>query len=185
MNGADSEVAEQLSKRCIELGRDIETVLLNDQASRKGEYRKIAPITAGLPSFLTTHVIQAPSSILPWGDGRITRTSLGERRPYRPAMLHELLERVPSATLLLVPARLYDRVVADAGDKAGLTVARERFMKTDRVYALDMSTWGVAWLEPITRHDVTDEEGHKTLVRGQYTLEAFDESKNGAIFDLE
>jgi hypothetical protein len=88
--GRDSEIAYQLAKRGKELKRDIEAVLLDNNARVAGN-STTAPETAGLPAWLTSNTSFGTSGADPTGDGTDARTD-GTQRAFSEAMLKSVMQ---------------------------------------------------------------------------------------------
>lgn len=92
--GRDSEIAYQLAKRGKELKRDIEAVLLDNNARVAGN-STTAPETAGLPAWLITSTNfstgGAVDGVDPTGDGTDARTD-GTQRAFTEAMVKDVMQ---------------------------------------------------------------------------------------------
>ena len=116
--GRDSEVAYQLAKRGKELKRDIEAVLLDNNARVAGN-STTAPETAGLPAWLSSNTNFSTGGAVdgadPTGDGTDARTD-GTQRDFTEAMLKDVMQKAWTAggnpSMLMVGP--YNKTVASS-----------------------------------------------------------------------
>lgn len=98
--GRDSELAYQIAKRGKELKRDIEAVLLDNNARVAGN-SSTAPETAGLPAWLATNTVFSsdgtPAGADPTGDGTDARTDDSSQVAFTEAMLKSAMSSAWSA----------------------------------------------------------------------------------------
>lgn len=187
MTGPQAELAYLTEMRVLELCRDLELVLLQNQAKRAGS-SDYPPKMAGIPAWLRTHVLQADDAAKPIGDGTNAR-SPGTIRPFEQHMLDELLDRVPTADLLIVPAGMEKKIIIPNAKRAGDEIRDDirviPYININSIFALTLDTWSIAWLERIQRTKLAKTDlSDRWVVHCSATLEARNEARNGAIYDL-
>ena len=177
--GRDSELAYQLAKRGKELKRDIEAVLLDNNARVAGN-STTAPETAGLPAWLTTNTNfstgGAVDGVDPTGDGTDARTD-GTQRAFTEAMVKDVMQKAWTAggnpSILMTGP--YNKTVASGfagiaetrvaggdspttiigaadvyvSDFGNLTFVPNRFQRERDAFLLDPEYAAVCYLRPI------------------------------------
>jgi len=208
--GRKSEVAYQLAKKGRELRRDIEAILLNNQAAVASS-AGVAPTLAGVPAWLITNTSEGAGGANPTGDGSNTRTD-GTIRSISETFLKTVLQEVftnagDQPDLLLVPPALKASTSAFPGnatrfinaeskeiiasvnlyssDFGDLKIVPDRFMRTRDAMILNTDLWALAWYRPIKMVDLAQTgDAQKKMIICEYTLEARNELANGAVFDV-
>ena len=186
--GRSTETAYQLSKASAELKRDMESILLSDQAQSAGGASEASgePMTArklgGLGSWVTTNVVDA-------GAAPMTEVMLNE------AVLKAYTEGGEPTMMLVSPAnkqvfstfpgiavQRYEapktgqtKIVGAAdiymSDFGTLSVVPDRFLGDDVAYVLDPSMAKVSYLRPFkTTKLAKTGDSEKTLMNVEYTL---------------
>ena len=193
--GRSTETAYQLSKASAELKRDMESILLSDQAQDAGT-SSTARKLGGLGSWVTTNVVDA-------GAAPMTETMLNE------AVLQAYTEGGEPTMMLVSPAnkqvfstfpgiavQRYEapktgqtKIVGAAdiymSDFGTLSVVPDRFLGDDVAYVLDPSMAKVAYLRPFksTRLAKTG-DSEKTLMNVEFTLVVSNELAHAAITNI-
>jgi hypothetical protein len=211
--GRKSEVAYQVAKKGKELKRDIESILLMNQAKAVGN-STTAPLLASALSWIGTNTDKGTSGADPSTptDGTGTRTD-GTQRNFTEASLKAVMKSIftnsgDEPELLMVPpgikqetstfagntTRMQDtsdkKLVAAidiyTGDFASLRVVPNRFMRTRDAIVVNTDLWKVAWLRPIKLVDLAKTgDATKKMLIGEYTLQADNEVGSGIIADLQ
>jgi len=209
--GRDSEVAYQLAKRGKELKRDIEAVLLDNNARVAGN-STTAPETAGLGAWLTTNSSFGASGADPTGDGTDARTD-GTQRAFTEAMLKSVMQSAWTAggnpSVLMVGP--YNKTVAStfagiaetrvAGGDAATTIigaadvyvsdfgnisfVPNRFQRERDAFLLDPEYASVCYLRPIQQIELAKTgDAEKRMVIAEFGLKVLNEAAHGIIADL-
>lgn len=210
--GRKSEVSYQIGKLGRELRRDIEAILLSNQAKVAPGSGTI-PKTASVLSWIKTNTDKGtgaaadPSA----ADGTAVRTD-GTTRTAAESQLKTVLSAVFSNSadqpdLLLVPAGLKPAVSAfpgnatrmlDANEKALITavtvyesdwgslkIVPDRFMRATDMLVINSDLWALAWFRPIKMVDLARTgDAQKKMLVCEYALEARNEKGNGGVFDV-
>jgi len=186
--GRSTETAYQLSKASAELKRDMESILLSDQAQSAGGASEASgdPMTArklgGLGSWVTTNVVDA-------GAAPMTEVMLNE------AVLKAYTEGGEPTMMLVSPAnkqvfstfpgiavQRYEapktgqtKIVGAAdiymSDFGTLSVVPDRFLGDDVAYVLDPAMAKVAYLRPFKSTKLAKTgDSEKTMMNVEYTL---------------
>jgi hypothetical protein len=207
--GRGDEMEYQKLKRMKELKRDVETILLANNARVAGN-DTTARECAGVESWLATNTSRGAGGADPTGDGTDAATN-GTQRAFLESQLKEVIREAwdqggnPDTIMVgsfnkqalsgfsgnntrmldgtdkkLVTA--IDVYVSDYGE---LVVIPNRFMSSRSALVLDMSLWAMATLRdfqsnPLAKTGDTDRE--QILV--EYTLECRNEAGNGIVADL-
>jgi Family of unknown function (DUF5309) len=208
--GMKSEVAYQVQKKGRELRRDIESILLLNQAA-VASASGTAPTTAGVPSWLVTNINMGAGGAAPNGLGTNTRTT-GTDRTFTESLLKNVLELVftnagDQPDMMLVPPTLKQTTSTFPGnatrymDAAGkeiiagvdvyesdfgsLKIIPDRFADSATALVINSDLWALAWLRPIQLITLaTTGDASKRLIIGEYALEARNEKGNGAVYDV-
>ena len=212
--GRDSEIAYQLAKRGKELKRDIEAVLLDNNARVAGN-STTAPETAGLGAWLKTNTNKssgATAGVDPTGDGTDARTD-GTQRAFTEAMLKDVMQKAWTAggnpSILMVGA--YNKGVASgfagiaetrvAGGDAPTTIigaadvyvsdfgnisfVPNRFQRERDAFLLDPEYASVCYLRPIQQIELAKTgDAEKRMVIAEFGLKVLNEAAHGIIADL-
>lgn len=177
--GRDSEIAYQLAKRGKELKRDIEAVLMDNNARVAGN-SSTAPETAGLGAWIATNTNKssgATAGVDPTGDGTDARTD-GTQRAFTEAMLKDVMQQTWSAggnpSVLMVgpfnkqavsaftgiaaqryqapsdaPTTIIGAADVYLSDFGSVTVVPNRFQRDRDAFVLDPEYAAVCYLRPI------------------------------------
>ncbi len=207
--GRKSEMAYQVMKRSKELKRDVETILLSNNAYVAGN-DTTARECAGVEAWLATNTSRGGSGADPTGDGSDAATD-GTQRAFTEAQLQTVIASCwdnggePDTIMvgsfnkqalsgfsgnatrthnandkkLVTDIRVY---VSDFGD---LVVIPNRFQRSRSALVLDMDMWCFSTLRDFQTHDLAktgDTERKQLLV--EYTLEAKNEASSGIVADL-
>ena len=207
--GRQSEMAYQVMKRSKELKRDVETILLSNNAAVAGN-DTTARECAGVESWLATNTDRGGTGADPTGDGTDAATD-GTQRAFAESQLQSVIASCwenggePDTIMvgafnkqalsaftgnasrqinaddkkLVTDIRVY---VSDFGD---LVVIPNRFQRTRSALVLDMDMWCFSTLRDFQTVDLAktgDTERKQILV--EYTLESKNEAASGIIADL-
>jgi hypothetical protein len=210
--GRDSEVAYQLAKRGKELKRDIEAVLLDNNARVAGN-STTAPETAGLGAWLVTNTNKAGDGTDPTAaDGTDARGD-GTQREFTEAMLKDVMQKAWTAggnpSILMVGP--YNKTVASsfagiaetrvAGGDAQTTIigaadvyvsdfgnisfVPNRFQRERDAFLLDPEYAAVCYLRPIQQIELAKTgDAEKRMVISEFGLKVLNEAAHGIIADL-
>jgi hypothetical protein len=209
--GRDSEIAYQLAKRGKELKRDIEAVLLDNNARVAGN-STTAPETAGLPAWLTSNTSFGTSGADGAGDGTTARTD-GTQRAFTEAMLKSVMQSAWTAggnpSILMVGP--YNKTVASgfagiaetrvAGNDApttiigaadvyvsdfgNITFVPNRFQRERDAFLLDPEYASVCYLRPIQQIELAKTgDAEKRMVLAEFGLKVANEAAHGMVADL-
>lgn len=207
--GRANEHDYQVLKRAKELKRDIETILLANNAKVAGS-DTVARETAGLPAWLITNVDAVGAD--PTGNGTDARTD-GTQRAFTEdqfkTVIQEIWTQGGNPTVAMFGG--FNRQVASSfsggnsgfqkaedktlhatydvyeSDFAAIKLVPNRFMPARNVYILDMDYWEVAFMTG--RNMVTSElaktgDSKKTQILAEYALKALNEKSSGIVADL-
>jgi hypothetical protein len=208
--GRANEHDYQVLKRAKELKRDIETILLANNAKVAGN-DSTARETAGLPAWLISNV-DRNGGANPTGDGTDARTD-GTQRAFTEDQFKTVIQSIwtngGNPTVAMMGG--FNRQIASSfsggnsgfqkaedktlhatydvyeSDFAQIKLVPNRFMPTRNVYILDMDYWEVAFMTG--RNMVTSElaktgDSKKTQVLAEYALKALNEKSSGIVADL-
>src|SRR5215467_10554584 len=209
--GRKNEMGYQVAKKGKSLKRDIETILLQNQARTVGAVGATAALTASVLAWIKTNVAMGAGGANPAGDGTNARTD-GTQAAFTETMLQTTLASVwqnsgDEPEMVLVNSNQKLKVSAFVGnntryinadeeklvnsidvyvyDFGSVEIKPDRFMRQRDALILNTDLWGLAWLRPINLVDlaVTGDNIKKLLV-GEYTLTARNEAGSGGVFDL-
>ena len=210
--GRDSEIAYQLAKRGKELKRDIEAVLLDNNARVAGN-STTAPETAGLPAWLVTNTNFAGDGTDPSpADGTDARGD-GTQRAFTEAMLKSVMQSAWTAggnpSILMVGP--YNKTVASGfagiaetrvagsdapttiigaadiyvSDFGNITFVPNRFQRERDAFLLDPEYASVCYLRPIQQIELAKTgDAEKRMVLAEFGLKVANEAAHGIIADL-
>jgi hypothetical protein len=212
--GRKSEKAYQLARASSELKRDIETILLSNQASSAGNSSTARKLGSVL-SWLTTNTnFNGTDGADPTTIGSTTRTD-GTARAFTEAQLKDVIKDVyasgGSPKVLLVGAAGKQKVSTFAGiaaqrymapadapttiigaadvylsDFGSVSVVPDRFMRDTDALVLDPEFAAVAYLRPFATNELAKTgDSEKTQIIAELTLEMRNEAAHGGIFDLD
>ena len=209
--GRADELDYQMLKRGRELRRDMETVLMDNQARVTGN-DSTARQMAGVPAWLATNVDKASDGTNPTGDGSDSRID-GTARAFTEDQLKTVLKDVFDEggmpdTLMVGP---FNRQVASTfldnrtafqkaedealhatfnvyeSDFGELRIVPNRFQRGQDAFVLEMEKWAVGFLPGRDMATVdlakTGDTDRRQII-SEYTLEARNEKANGIIADL-
>lgn len=210
--GRADEVAYQVAKRGKEIKRDIESVLLDNNARVAGN-SSTAPETAGLGAWIATNDSVGTGGAAPTGDGTDARTD-GTQRAFTEAMLKDVMQQTWTSggnpSILMVGAFNKQAVSAFAGiaaqrymapsdspttivgaadvymsDFGTLTVVPNRFQRARDAWVLDPEYASVCYLRPIQKVDLAKTgDAEKGMLIGEFGLKVMNEAAHGIVADL-
>ena len=211
--GRDSEIAYQLAKRGKELKRDIEAVLMDNNARVAGN-SSTAPETAGLGAWITTNTNKAGDGTDPTAaDGTDARGD-GTQRDFTEAMLKDVMQQTWSAggnpSILMVgpfnkqavsaftgiaaqryqapsdaPTTIIGAADVYLSDFGAVTVVPNRFQRDRDAFVLDPEYAAVCYLRPIQQVELAKTgDAEKRMVLAEFGLKVMNEQAHGGIFDL-
>ena len=210
--GRADEVAYQVAKRGKELKRDIEAVLLDNNARVAGN-TSTAPETAGLGAWIATNDSVGTSGAAPTGDGTDARTD-GTQRAFTEAMLKDVMQQTWTSggnpSVLMVGAFNKQAVSAFAGiaaqryqapsdspttiigaadvymsDFGTLQVVPNRFQRARDAWVLDPEYASVCYLRPIQQVELAKTgDAEKGMLIGEFGLKVMNEAAHGIVADL-
>jgi hypothetical protein len=210
--GRKSEKAYQLAKASSELKRDIETILLSNQARAAGSSGAARKLGSML-SWLTTNVSKAADGDNPTTIGESVRTD-GTLRTFTEQLLKDVIRGVfeagGSPKVLLVGPAVKQKVSTFAGiaeqrymapadapttiigaadvylsDFGSVSVVPDRFMRARDAFVLDPEYAAVAYLRPFATNELAKTgDSEKTQILAELTLEMRNESAHGLITDI-
>lgn len=209
--GRGSEMAYQMVKRGKELKRDMETVLLDNNAKVAGA-AATARETAGVESWIATNTSAGVGGVDPAGTGADARTD-GTQRAFTESQLKAVLKSCFDSggepTTLMVGSfnkqtasgftgnstrmdrgedkRVVAAVDVYASDFGDIRIVPNRFQRARSALVLEMGKWAVGFM-PGRNMKLKDlpAKGDFTLkmVLSEYCLEAKNEAASGIIADL-
>jgi hypothetical protein len=209
--GRKSEMGYQVAKMGQELKRDMETILLQNQAEVAGDAstaRKLGSVLSWIDTNTSAGSGGSDGSL---GNTARTDASTGNRRAFTEDLLTPVLESIWTAggnpgTLMLgafnkrklstftgnatrqidaVGKKLVTSIDVYESDWGVLQVVPNRFMRTRDALALEMRMWGVAYLREFELDDLAKTgDNIKKLMACEYTLESRNEKASGGVFDL-
>lgn len=210
--GRKSEVSYQLVKKGKELRRDIEAVLLSNQAKVIAS-GGTAPTTASVLSWIKTNTVKGAGGSDPSAaDGTGTRTD-GTQVNATEAQLKTVLQDIftnsaDEPDMILVGPSLKQTYSTfsgnatrykDADDKklvaaidvyvsdfGSTRIVPDRFMRTREALVINSDLWAMAWFRPIQMDELAKSgDATKRMILGEYALEARNEAGNGGVFDIQ
>lgn len=211
--GRKSEKAYQLARASSELKRDIETILLSNQASSAGNSSTARKLGSVL-SWLTTNTSFGNNGADPVTPGSTTRTD-GTQREFTEQLLKDVIRSVyasgGSPKVLLVGAAGKQKVSSFAGiaaqrymapadapttiigaadvylsDFGTVSVVPDRFMRARDALVLDPEFAAVSYLRPFATNELAKTgDSEKTQIIAELTLEMRNEAAHGGVFDLD
>jgi hypothetical protein len=212
--GRDNELSYQLALKGQELKRDMESILLSNQAKNAGAIgtaRKTASILAwiGTNDSLGAGAAASPVTL----DGLATRTD-GTQRAFTEALLKPVLQLIwneggdPDTIMVggankqafstftgrtgtagpneqTTSKKIVNNVEIYEGDFGTLKVVANRFMRTRDCLVLEMDKWAIAYLRNMRRWDLAKTgDSEKTQILCEYSLESRNEKASGMVADL-
>ena len=210
--GRKSEKAYQLARASSELKRDIETILLSNQARSAGD-SSTARTLGSMLSWIKTNTSVGVDGVDPLTIGQSTRTD-GTLRAFTEQLLKDVIKDVYEAggspKVLLVGAAGKQKVSAFAGiaeqrymapadapttiigaadvylsDFGSVSVVPDRFMRARDALVLDPEFAAVSYLRPFATNELAKTgDSEKTQIIAELTLEMRNEAAHGGVFDL-
>ena len=193
--GRSTETAYQLSKASAELKRDMESILLSDQAQDAGDSAKARKL-GGLASWLTTNVVDTAGAAL-------TEDMLKEAvlKAYTAGGSPDVLLVSPANKQVVstfpgiaeqrfqAPGNKPTTIVGTAdlymSDFGTLSVVPDRFLSNELSYVLDPSMASVSYLRPFKSQKLAKTgDNEKHLLNVEYTLKVNNEAAHAMMTDL-
>lgn len=205
--GRSNEMNYQMMLRGMELKRDMETVLLENQAKNTGNTTTARKL-GGIISWIATN--ESTSGSAPTGDGTDTR-SPGTQRAFTESLLKTVLKScwdnggkpdtimVGSFNKQVISGfvgrgtpieqtsskRIIAAIDVYESDFGVLKVVPNRFQRARDALVLQMDMWAIAYLRNMRTYDLakTGDSMKKQLIC-EYTLESRNEQASGIVADL-
>ena len=200
--GRSTETAYQLSKASAEIKRDMESILLSDQAQNPGNNAPDYPVVSdarllgGLASWLTTNVVDtagaAPTeanlqeavlkAYQEGGEPTVLLVSPANKQVVStfPGIAEQRFQAPSTGQTKIIGAA--DMYMSDFGQ---LSVVPDRFLSSDISYVLDPSMASVAYLRPFKSTKLAKMgDSEKTMMNVEYTLVCKNEAAHAMITDL-
>lgn len=212
--GRKSEVAYQLAKLSAELKRDMETILLSNQAQSAGNATTASFLGSILSWINTNESVGAGGAGPVGGNGTATRTD-GTQRNYTEILLKDVLSQVwtsggnpemvmtgaankQNASAFTGVAQIRKAVdgakqatiigAADqyVGDFGIVSFVPNRFMRSRDALVLDPSMYAVLYFDAFKVEDLakTGDTAAKKLLVVEYSLKVHNEAAHGIVADL-
>lgn len=206
--GRRNEMAHQVVKRSLELRRDMETILLQNQAEATGDATNARNL-GSIGAWIDTNTDNGSSG----SDGSLGNTARtdGDQRALTEALLAGVLQAVwtsggdPDCVMVgafnkrkistftgnatrmkaAEDGRLQASISVYESDWGELDIIPNRFMRARDLLVLQLDMWAVAYLRTLKLHDLakTGDTERKQLIV-EYTLESRNEAASGAVWDL-
>ena len=193
--GRSTETAYQLSKASAEIKRDMESILLSDQAKDAGT-SSTARKLGGLATWLTTNVVDtagaAPTEDMlkeavlkaytEGGEPTVLLVSPANKQVVStfPGIAEQRYQAPSTGQTKIVGAA--DVYLSDFGT---LSVVPDRFLSDDISYVLDPSMANVAYLRPFKSTKLAKMgDSEKTMMNVEYTLVVKNEAAHAMMTDL-
>jgi hypothetical protein len=212
--GRKSEMGYQVAKKGKSLKRDIETILLMNQARAAGTVGATAGKAGSVLSWIKTNVSNVVAGgANPAGDGTNARTDGTTPTVFTEALLQTALASIWSNSgdepdFVLVNAGLKRKLSGFSGnntryvnaeeqtlvnsidvyvyDFGSVEVKPDRFMRTRDCLIINSDLWALAWLRPINMVDLAKTgDNEKKFLVGEYTLTSRNEAGSGLVADLD
>ena len=209
--GRDDEMAYQEMLKGLELKRDMETILLQNQAKVTGDTTTARKLSSVLSWIKTSTSVGATGSD-PGTSGTNSRTD-GTQRVFTEAQLKTVLSSIwtnggkPDTVMVgafnkqqfstftgraspieeTKSKKITASVDAYESDFGTIKVVANRFMRTRDCLVLEMDKWGVAFLngrKMVSIPLAIVGDARRKSVLSEYTLEARNEKASGGVFDL-
>lgn len=212
--GRNKELVYQMAKRRNELKRDMEFVLLSNQAPVTGN-SSTAPQLRPLCGWFSTNVTMGAggangSTVAARTDGTqvaLTLAMINTQQqnaytqggspsyllcgPKQRVVITSVLGGAATKFYAIEDKKMVNTIQAYEGDFGMLKVVTDRFVRggqtgADReIFLLDPALWARADLRPLTTEDLAKTgDSEKGMIIQEYTLESRQEAGNAAIFDL-
>ena len=211
--GRKSEKAYQLAKAASEIKRDIETIIMANQAKTNGTATSGARKMGSFLSYITSNMSKGSAGTNPTGDGSDIRSDT-TTRTFLESMLKDIAQQVfedgGTPKMLVVPPGLKATVsgfagvaqqryvtgaepttiVAAAGaylsDFGLISIVPDRFMRSTDSLLIDPEYAALAYLRPFQTNDLAKTgDSDKTQILAELTLEVRNEKAHGGAFDLK
>jgi len=193
--GRSTETAYQLSKASAEIKRDMESILLSDQAKDAGT-SSTARKLGGLATWLTTNVVDtagaAPTednlkeavlkAYTEGGEPTVLLVSPANKQVVStfPGIAEQRFQAPGTGQTKIIGAA--DMYMSDFGQ---LSVVPDRFLSDDITYVLDPSMANVAYLRPFKSTKLAKMgDSEKTMMNVEYTLVVKNEAAHAMMTDL-
>ena len=193
--GRSTETAYQLSKASAEIKRDMESILLSDQAKDAGT-SSTARKLGGLATWLTTNVVDtagaAPTednlkeavlkAYTAGGEPTVLLVSPANKQVVStfPGIAEQRFQAPGTGQTKIIGAA--DLYMSDFGQ---LSVVPDRFLSDDISYVLDPSMANVAYLRPFKSTKLAKMgDSEKTMMNVEYTLVVKNEAAHAMMTDL-
>lgn len=210
--GRNDELAYQLAKRGKELKRDIEAVLLDNNASVAGN-SSTAHETGGLGAWIATNENVGTGGGLATGDGTTARTD-GTQRDFTETMLKDAMQQAyvsgGQPSILMVgpynktvvsgfagiaaqrfqapstgPTTIIGAADVYMSDFGELKVVPNRFQRERDAWLLDPEYASVAYLRPVQQVELAKTgDAEKRMVIAEYGLKVTNEAAHAVVADL-
>lgn len=209
--GRKSEVGYQIAKKGKSLKRDIESILLTNQARSAGAVGTAPALMASVLAWIKTNVAMGAGGANPAGDGTNARTD-GTQAAITEAMLQGVLSSVwqnsgdePDQVLVnssqkvniskfsgnntryvnAEEEKLVNTIDVYVYDFGTVEIKPDRFMRQRDALVINTDLWALAWLRPINLVDLAKTgDNQKKMLVGEYTLSSRNEAGSGGVFDL-
>ena len=193
--GRSTETAYQLSKASAEIKRDMESILLSDQAKDAGT-SSTARKLGGLATWLTTNVVDTAGAA-PTEDNLKEAVLKAYTEGGEPTVLlvspanKQVVSTFPGIAeqRFQAPSTGQTKIVGAAdvymSDFGTLSVVPDRFLSDDISYVLDPSMANVAYLRPFKSTKLAKMgDSEKTMMNVEYTLVVKNEAAHAMMTDL-
>ena len=193
--GRSTETAYQLSKASAEIKRDMESILLSDQAKDPGN-NTTARKLGGLATWLTTNVVDTAGAA-PTEDNLKEAVLKAYTEGGEPTVLlvspanKQVVSTFPGIAeqRFQAPGTGQTKIVGAAdvymSDFGTLSVVPDRFLDDDVSYVLDPSMANVAYLRPFKQTKLAKMgDSEKTMMNVEYTLVVKNEAAHAVMKDL-
>jgi hypothetical protein len=212
--GRKSEIGYQVAKKGKSLKRDIETILLQNQARAAGTSGATAARLGSVLSWIKTNVshIQAGGSNPANADGTAPRVDGTTPIAMVEGDLQAALALVwqnsgDEPDFVLVNSTQKQKITTFTGnntryvnaeeqklvnsidvyvyDFGSVEIKPDRFMRQRDALIINSDLWGLAWLRPINLVDLAKTgDNEKKMLVGEYTLTSRNEAGSGLVADL-
>ena len=193
--GRSTETAYQLSKASAEIKRDMESILLSDQAKDAGN-NTTARKLGGLATWLTTNVVDtagaAPTednlkeavlkAYTEGGEPTVLLVSPANKQVVStfPGIAEQRFQAPGTGQTKIIGAA--DMYMSDFGQ---LSVVPDRFLSDDITYVIDPSMANVAYLRPFKSTKLAKMgDSEKTMMNVEYTLVVKNEAAHAMMTDV-
>ena len=193
--GRSTETAYQLSKASAEIKRDMESILLSDQAKDAGT-SSTARKLGGLATWLTTNVVDT-AGVAPTEDNLKEAVLKAYTAGGEPTVLlvspanKQVVSTFPGIAeqRFQAPGTGQTKIIGAAdlymSDFGQLSVVPDRFLSNDISYVLDPSMASVAYLRPFKSTKLAKMgDSEKTMMNVEYTLVVKNEAAHAMMTDV-